>query len=469
MVTIMQDGPAFALIDRSGDVVALASDEDEAKQLVGEVAPDARVYADFDFWEQEEAVALAANAQVVQLGAAKVRSAPAIAHTAVAKAMGAAGRASGAAGGALIDIRDVLAMDEQTAWEELEPLFATVRPGKGRVKAYETPAKMAESLLGQNYKTSKETPAALRSLVRKASKASVGIACSEADVLGLSLLPHSMSYHDPNVAEIRKEMPTDYRVHEMHDVQLNACTRATRECRASCLVFSGRNLADDYNTVKKYSLLQSLIHHPVAFGRMLVAAIERHRRISLGKNIYPLVRLNVFSDLPWETMFPGLFEHFSGDNFVQFYDYTKVPARKVPENYDLTFSFAGTKQNMDDMDFEVRQNRRRVAVVFARVIERPRGGERVEVPAKTAKGKRGLPKTFMGLPVIDGDVSDMRSFDEAPSVVGLRWKIPANQGVSLVDADIFIVKGSMVGGHFVVSETPRHTPDYSGVISDAAE
>jgi hypothetical protein len=337
------------------------------------------------------------------------------------------------------------------------------------VKAYETPAKMAESLLGQNYKTSKETPSSIRSIVRQASKATIGISCPEADVLGLSLLPHSMSYHDPNVADIRAEMPIAYRVHEMHDVQLNACTRATRECRASCLVFSGRNLADDYNTVKKYSLLQSLIRHPVAFGRMLVAAIERHRRISLKKHVYPLVRLNVFSDLPWETMFPGLFEHFSGDNFVQFYDYTKVPARKVPENYDLTFSFAGTKQNLDDMDFEVKQNRRRVAVVFAKVIERPREGAVVEVPAKTPKGKRGLPKTFMGLPVIDGDVSDMRSFDQAPSVVGLRWKIPANQGVSLVDADLFIVKGYMVGGHFVVSETPRHTPDYSGFVEDAAE
>ena len=63
--------------------------------------------------------------------------------------------------------------------------------------------------------------------------------------------------------------------------------------------------------------------------------------------------------------------------------------------------------------------------------------------------------------MIDGDESDMRPFDPHPSIVALRWKTPANQGVTLVEADAFIVKGVVVGGQFVLAETPRFTPDYS--------
>ena len=41
-------------------------------------------------------------------------------------------------------------------------------------------------------------------------------------------------------------------------------------------------------------------------------------------------------------------------------------AGKYPvPNYDLTFSYAGTQGNLDALDYEVNQNRRRVAVTFA--------------------------------------------------------------------------------------------------------
>lgn len=457
----MNDGPAYALLDRDGELLTLVDSAEEAEAIAHEVMPGASLYIDAPIQGRSETEheLLAANAgEVVQLGEAKVRKAPEIALAAVAKAMS---RPSGL----LIDLGEVLAIDRDEAWERLLPYFPTRRGNNQPVKAYQTPQWMTENLLGQNYKTAKGTPRLVHSLVREASMRAYGLSqrqsFADADVLGLSLLPHSMGHTDENVQEIVHEKR--YRFPRLAMSKVNVCTRATAECRSSCLVFSGRNLADDYNTVKKYSLLQALMADPVAFGRMLFEAIERHRRISLQNGILPLIRLNVFSDLPWEAMFPGLFEHFSeGERFVQFYDYTKVPARIVPENYDLTFSFAGSKQNVEDMDFEVRQNRRRVAVVFARVGERPiRGGGRMQVPMKTRAGPRGLPQTFMGLKVIDGDVSDMRPFDPSPCIVALRWKNPRSQGVTLEEADLFIVKGAMVSGHFIVAETPRHTRDYS--------
>jgi hypothetical protein len=230
----------------------------------------------------------------------------------------------------------------------------------------------------------------------------------------------------------------------------------------------------------------------------------------------PLVRLNVFSDLPWEMMAPGLFDDFRN---VQFYDYTKVPGRVVPDNYDITFSYAGTKRNVDSMDHEIRDLGRRVAVVFAasglkrlyevsykvgqvRVTKRSDQKKKLdalallhgtstrklgmtEVPKRVQymrrkpEGKRPvafsakLPSTFIGLPVIDGDESDMRPYDTEPSVVGLRWKTPANQGTTLERAGVFVVLVDLVpsgGGHYhaIMSKTARfdatrswHGLDYS--------
>jgi hypothetical protein len=78
-----------------------------------------------------------------------------------------------------------------------------------------------------------------------------------------------------------------------------------------------------------------------------------------------------------------------------------------------------------------------------------------------------LPDEFLGLPVIDGDVSDMRPYDAAPSIVGLRWKEPKSQNVTLEKANVFVVLVDLVphgGGyyHAIVSKTARFdNVDYS--------
>jgi hypothetical protein len=143
--------------------------------------------------------------------------------------------------------------------------------------------------------------------------------------------------------------------------------------------------------------------------------------------LVPYVRLNVYADIPWELVWPGLFEEFPG---VNFYDYTKVPGRQVDDidNYDLTFSYSG--RNQADTQYEVQVQNRRVATVFLR--------------------KEGWPppETWNGLDVVDGETSDLRPLDPpnaedpVPVCVGLKYRPPRKGGrvrKAIRGRDIFVV------------------------------
>jgi hypothetical protein len=505
---------SYLLLDEDGDPIGLAGDRETALEMAWLVSPEGSIYLDGPTAQNEASIAagdadvqqlrLAANPppklRVIQGGYSDVmHGAPAASLAALQAAMVRAG--SRDRGEPAFDYSYAVNMDLSEAHERIRDFFPTLKytkkdQSRRNVNVYKTPAKMAGAILGQNFKTAKGTPKDIIGALRRMT------GFSKANVLGLSILPHTQSYTDASVAGIMGSAADLYGVRRVEDARLNACVRASPECASSCLAFSGRNLADDYNSVKKYALLASLVHEPDAFLRMLIAAIAIHRDKSYRASTMPLVRLNVFSDLPWEQIAPELFEEFSD---VQFYDYTKVPARTPPTNYDLTFSFAGTDRNVEGMDFEIKRGRR-VAVVFAAVALKPvyqaqwinedggaeqyegsayktkrlaseRGGKVTRIgkqrypktpkfyrrkAGKTQKTSRyaRLPEEFLGLKVIDADVSDMRPYDPAPSIVGLRWKNPANQNVTMDKAEVFVVEVDLVkgrGGFFdaIVSKTAR--------------
>jgi hypothetical protein len=117
------------------------------------------------------------------------------------------------------------------------------------------------------------------------------------------------------------------------------------------------------------------------------------------------VRLNGTSDLSPEQF------HLDGKNIleilpdVQFYDYTKVFKRiqlaKKYSNYDITFSFSGNNiaESLLALEQEIR-----VAVVFEE-----------------------LPAQYWGVPVVDGDLYDMRYQDPGKVVIGLKYKKVRNK------------------------------------------
>jgi len=491
----MQEGPAYLLLDEHGAPIDVLESLEAAIAAAGALVPEDQVFLDAPTEQDYEAVEGVETAPMPL--AANPSDAVLDAMQALASAMR---RPLPADPTTLIDWSAAKRMSLKAAHERLVPFFPTRRTRKDgltQAVSYRTPEHMAKKILGENYKTSKETPK------RIIAKLEAETGFRQAKVMALSILPNTQSYSQGYVKEIVRDAKSRYGVKSALPVRLNSCVRATPECASSCLAFSGFNLSDDYNTMRKYALMSALVHEPEAFVRMLMEAIRLHQEDSVCHKTMPLVRLNVYSDLPWEVMVPGLFEHFHD---IQFYDYTKIGGRVVPDNYDITFSYAGTPGNVDTMDDEIRKHGRRVAIVFAatgmkrmyevtyktgRATVTRRSGElkvlkalakrhgtsvthlgKVEIPRKVHfyKEVRGtgrpvefaakMPSTFIGLPVIDGDESDMRPYDEAPSIVGLRWKPPRNQGITLEDAKVFIVLVNIEhsgGGYYnaVVSKTPR--------------
>jgi hypothetical protein len=115
---------------------------------------------------------------------------------------------------------------------------------------------------------------------------------------------------------------------------------------------------------------------------------------------------------------------FSAFPEVQFYDYTKVLGRKVNEisNYHLTFSAADG--NDIDVTKAVAQGYN-VAVVF---------GIKKTLP---------MPEDYVGMPVFNGDDSDLRFLDPKGVVVGLYAKGKAKKDTSgFVKYPTFMMKAA---------------------------
>lgn len=175
-------------------------------------------------------------------------------------------------------------------------------------------------------------------------------------------------------------------------LQWNVCTWATQQCRKACVMWTaGRQ----YQSVRQGRLVRTtfLAEHPAAFLAILTDEIERIER----KGVPFGLRLNVASDLRWENIAPWLFD----GPMVRAYDYTKAPARTTPSNYRITFSHHEHRD--DEWVRATVAAGHNVAMVF-------------DVP------KHALPATHLGIPVIDGDLTDYRYGDPSGVIVGLAAK-----------------------------------------------
>ena len=122
----------------------------------------------------------------------------------------------------------------------------------------------------------------------------------------------------------------------------------------------------------------------------------------------PVFLLNGSSDIAFEkyevvrdgVMYRNIFSAFPD---IQFYDYTKILGRKTVayENYHLTFSAADG--NDVDVANAIAQGYN-IATVF---------GIKKTLP---------MPETYMGIPVFNGDESDLRFLDPHGVIVGLYAK-----------------------------------------------
>jgi len=202
---------------------------------------------------------------------------------------------------------------------------------------------------------------------------------AEAVVFGLALSPAQMS------------------------LLINTCPFSTAQCRNHCVSFAGKGGMDCVQRARQWRTAM-LCSAPDAFYTVL-----RHE-VSLALAEYGpqrlRVRLNTFSDIPWENVLPQLFaEDFPT---VRFYDYTKWEDRcvhgtnRAAENYRLCFSYSGRDG-------------------LSAILRRANDGITQAVVFDAQRGE-SLPSTFLGIPVIDGDVNDDRYLDVPGWIVGLRAK-----------------------------------------------
>jgi len=194
----------------------------------------------------------------------------------------------------------------------------------------------------------------------------------------------------------------------------NTCPKATHGCAAACLNTAGRGgmfkKGEFTNTIQRARIRKTQLFYDnrAEFFRLLTADIILAIKQSTKKGLIPVFRLNGTSDLSWEkypvkmgnVYYTNIFEAFG---YVQFYDYTKVLGRKVKHipNYHLTFSAADGNDN--DVYAAIQQGYN-IATVFG------------------LKKTEPMPEYYNGLPVFNGDESDLRFLDPKGVVVGLYAK-----------------------------------------------
>lgn len=218
---------------------------------------------------------------------------------------------------------------------------------------------------------------------------------------GMSLAPHTMSGH-------------------------NVCASSTPGCRAACIVTSGFATMFKHVNIGRIARTRLFFQNRPAFKEMLFEELRKLVKFAKKKNRKLAVRLNVFSDIMWEKIFPDLFTEFKE---IQFYDYTKHTARmltflskKFPKNYHLTFS----RSENNDKDCEkVLDKRGSVAAVYHISRQKWNGGLR---PTKLYNTK-----------VVNGDETDLRFLDPKGKIIGLYAK-----GLGRKDTSGFVIPLQMV-------------------------
>lgn len=191
----------------------------------------------------------------------------------------------------------------------------------------------------------------------------------------------------------------------------------TAGCEKACLFTAGRGAM---NSVMLSRLRKTLYFNQYRdqFMLQLQSELIRERAKAKRKGYKLIVRLNGTSDVRWENepighAYANIMQALPD---IQFYDYTKIANRKnVPANYDLTFSYSGVADYAPYVAKAV-ANGDRIAVVFR---------DRAIVNAMLANGD-----TFLGLPVVDGDNTDIRHLDPKGAVVALYAKGKARRDQS---------------------------------------
>jgi len=337
-----------------------------------------------------------------------------------------------------VDMDDVVALDFAPAADIVLDVFhETYKQVLQRVPAFAAPGAGVGNAIAGTVQSAWVTNAL--EMLRENQKTKKVLAGTFAyGSRGLNLVPHSTAF--------QPVFPRDRNGNVAVDFMRNApslCAFSTAECRATCLVFTGQRRTQTGAYTRSYLEATALREAPVAFLRVLLEhCVTAFSRPEPGSRRF--LRMNVLSDIPWEKLCPEFMSvacetaraqlgirNWSRKDGTMFYDYTKVPGREVdPDYYDLTYSYTGVRNRHSHYEDALRDGRRVAAVFIPRREDGtyPAGGG--SSLQKKHKGDRWYPWTFDGMPVWNGDATDIRPLDpEKVQMVGLTYK-PAHYKVA---------------------------------------
>ena len=205
----------------------------------------------------------------------------------------------------------------------------------------------------------------------------------------------------------------------------NSCSMAEQAgCIDACLNTAGRagiiKKGETTNTIQAARLRKAQWFYSDREGFMLqlMQDIAKHQTSCEKRGIQAVVRLNGTTDIRWELVKVQGYTIFELFPRVQFYDYTKIANRNTShiENYHLTWSYSGASEKYAAMMQTAVDKGMNVATVFRKAYNE---------------------KSWMGLPVVDGDKDDLRIKDpKGGHIVALYAKGKAKKDTSgfVVDA-----------------------------------
>lgn len=195
------------------------------------------------------------------------------------------------------------------------------------------------------------------------------------------------------------------------------CPGRSPGCSAACLHFAGSPAHLKGKTKARIAKTQLFFRDRNLFLNILALEIDSHIQKARNVGLQPSIRLNGTSDICFEAkkfiLFPEVAAKLRHGNKMatnivemfptaQFYDYTALVNRRVPDNYHLTFSMK--EDNLTE------------------VIQALARGLNIAVVFPTAD----LPQEFeidgTAYKVIDGDEHDFRPSDPTPCIIGLKAK-----------------------------------------------
>lgn len=197
---------------------------------------------------------------------------------------------------------------------------------------------------------------------------------------------------------------------EQNGKGINLCPKASKGCLKACLYTAGRGKFTNVQQARINKTEFFLDNKPQFITQLAIEIIKEYNKAKKG-NYKIAFRLNGTSDLDFVYLLKKYANLFIEDlkEYTIFYDYTKIigKAKKYLNHPNYIVTFSRSEENEKEVE-QALQLGINTAIVFS----------------------NNLPKSYKGVEVIDGDVSDLVMLEHKGVILGLKAKGEAKKDLS---------------------------------------